>query len=182
MENNYELQIDGNIHEFKAYIIIHITFLASMVCMSWIYSWHLVMVAPCIFCYVVFLILRIIDWTYYGRKVIMNADGCTFVSFSKTRTYSWDSIYLFHTMNTTNQYYFDREIPGEGVILSVNPIKVPSNMRAMNYCKFTHPSTSVFIRFENLEMDRSYAKASQLYLTGFVAKKEDVLNCLQYKQ
>lgn len=182
MKDNFELQIDGNISELKILTFFYILFVVLLVFMAWHLSWHIVAVVGYTVCFIFILILWLIDWTYFGRTVILNADGCTFVSSSKTKTYSWDSIYLFHTMNSTSFYFGDYEIPGEGVILSVNPVKMPSRMRAMNYCKFTHPSTSVFIRFENPELERIYKKSAQIYLTGFVAAKEDVLRCLQYKQ
>ena len=66
----------------------------------------------------------------------------------------------------------------EGVILSAKPISKPVHIGAMTYCRFTHPGTSVFIRFSS-PFDRLIRTSAKFVYRGFVAEKDEILSFLR---
>ena len=138
-------------------------------------NWNKVAIIGCIILTVLLFIGGIIDWLYLNKKIILDEYGCTFVWKKKTRTFSWEDIYLQYVENSAF-LFGDAEIPGAGIILSSKPISKPEHIGAMTYCRFTHPGASVFIRFSSSQ-DKLKRTSAKFLFGGFVANKEEIL-CL----
>lgn len=118
----------------------------------------------------------VIDWCYFGRKIILDKKGCTFIRNKSRNTFDWAEVNVQYYSN--NRYSFgDAEEPGEGIILSVNPIRKPEHIAAMTYCRFSHPATSVFIRFDSKLCNSTHNTAKFVY-KGFYAQKCELLDFL----
>jgi len=184
-KENYEVKIVSNDYDLRQLLFFAVLAVITQVFLLFDLSWNIIAVIGCIIISVFLLIIGGADWLYFNRTVILDAQGCTFTSFFATKKFSWESIYLLRTENSSF-LFGDSEIPGEGVILSINPISKPLRIGAMTYCRFTHPSTSVFIRLvtsmDQSKIDRLKNTSAKLIYTGFVADKEEILCLLQHKE
>ena len=172
------IKIAGNVQDLIESLVFVILAVIAQVFLLFVLSWNVVVIVVCIILSVILLITAIVDCLYFSRTVILNADGCTFISFFTTKKFSWENIYLLHTKNSSF-FFGDSEFSGEGIILSVKPISKPLHIGAMTYCRFTHPSTSIFIRFTTPIVRTKEACAKFIY-AGFVADKEDISHLLQH--
>jgi hypothetical protein len=136
-------------------------------------SWNVVAVIGCVILDILLFITGLADWIYFSREIILDAYGCTFVLNGVTKRFDWEEIELRHTENAWF-FFGDAEIPGEGIILSAKPISKPEVIGAMTYCRFTNPSTSVFIRFSGVTKT-----SAKLVYRGFVADKAELLDFLK---
>lgn len=184
-KEDYEVKIESDDYDLRQLLFFAILAVLTQVFLLFVLSWNIIAVSGCIIISVFLLIIGIADWLYFSRTVILDAHGCTFTSFFFTKKFPWESVYLLRTDNSSF-FFGDSEISGEGVILSISPISKPLRIGAMTYCRFTHPSTSVFIRLvtpiDRLKMDRWKKISAKTIYTGFVADKEEILCLLQYKK
>ena len=179
MKEHYEVKVFSDVRDLRQLLVFAILAVIAQVFLLFVLSWNVVAIVVCIILSILILILGLVDWLYFSRTVILDAYGCTFISFFATKKFSWESIYLLQTENSSF-FFGDSEIPGEGVILSVKPISKPLHIGAMTYCRFTHPSTSIFIRFIS-PLDRFKKTYAKFIYTGFAANKEDMLSLLQHR-
>jgi hypothetical protein len=164
------MEISGNTNDLKALLFFDLLAVIAQVFLLFILSWNIVAVIACVVITIFLLIDGYINWTYLNRKILLDATGCTFVSSKTANRFTWDEMYLQHSANSS--YLFgDSEIPGEGIILSAHPIHKPTAIGAMTYCRFTHPGTSVFIRFSS-PLDASPKNAAKFVYGGFVTDKD----------
>lgn len=178
MKEYYEVKIFSNAQDLQALLVYAILAVIAQIFLLFVLSWNIVAIVGCIIISILLLISGIVDWLYFKRTVILNAYGCTFISSFATKTFSWESIYLLHTKNSSF-FFGNSETHGEGVIISVTPISKPMRIGAMTYCRFTHPATSVFIRFKT-PLDESRKTSAKFFYTGFTANKTDILSLLQH--
>lgn len=176
MKDKNEVKVFGNSHDLRQLSFFAVLAVIAQVFLLFVLSWNIVAIVACVILSILILILGFADWLYFNRTVILDAYGCTFISFFATKKFSWEDIHLLRTENSSF-FFGDSEIPGEGIILSVKPISKPLHIGAMTYCRFTHPSTSVFIRFTS-PVDRLKKPTAKLIYTGFVADKKDILSLL----
>ena len=140
------MEISGSISDLQKILFYSILAVIAQVYLLVVLSWNKTAIIVCIVLDIVLLLAGIIDYLYFSRKIILDVSGCSFVSRRATQKYTWRELYVQHTENPP--YVFkDGEIPGEGVIISKHPIPKPLRIGAMTYCRFVHPSTSVFISF-----------------------------------
>ena len=168
--------ISGNVNDLRVFIVGAIIAVIGQGFMLFATSWNLIAVIACIFISILLLIVGIINWLYFNRKIILDAYGCTFVSKMTSKKFGWEEINLQYTENSSYLYGVS-EIIGPGIILSAKPISKTDNIGAMTYCRFTHPSLSVFIRFSS-SRDRLYSTSAKYIYWGYVANKEDIFNFL----
>lgn len=176
MKDNNEVKVFANGHDLRQLSFFMILSVIAQVFLLFVLSWNIVAIVVCAILSIVILIFGFVDWLYFNRTVILDKYGCTFVSFLSQKKFSWDDIYLLQTENSSF-FFGDSEIPGEGIILSAKPILKPLHIGAMTYCRFTHPSISVFIRFISPLEQLNKTTAKFIY-TGFVVEKEEILSLL----
>ena len=174
------MEISGNSSNLQQLLVFAILAVIAQVFLLFMLSWNIAAIIVCIILDFFLLIVGLVDWLYFSRKIILDAYGCTFVSITATKKFTWEEIYLQHTENSSF-LFGDSEIPGEGVILSVKPIAKPAHIGAMTYCRFTHPSTSVFVRFASPFDGLKITHAKFVYI-GFIADKDEMLRFLREKQ
>ena len=177
MKEDYKVKIFGGVHDLRQLLVFDFIAVIAQVFLLFVLSWNIVAIVVCIILSILILTFGLVDWLYFNRTVILDACGCTFISFFGTKKFSWESIHVLLTDNSSF-FFGDSELPGEGVILSVKPISKPLHIGAMTYCRFTHPSTSVFIRFIT-PLDQQKKTYAKFIYTGFSAYKEDILSFLQ---
>lgn len=170
------MEISGSVDDFRAKLLFTVLAVTAQVFLLFVLSWNIVVIITCISLSIFLLIELFVDWLYFSRKVILDACGCTFVLGRATKNFKWEEIHLQYTDNKSF-LFGDSEIPGEGVILSTKPISKPVNIGAMTYCRFTNPSTSVFIRF-TAPFDKFRISYAKFVFRGFVADKNEVLSFL----
>ncbi len=174
MKNDYVVEVCGNFAELRQQLIVFgILTVMAQAFILFALSWNVIVLVVCIILDCMLLINKIVDWLYFSRKIILDANGCSFVSIISTKKFTWEEINLQHTKNSSF-FFGDSEIPGEGVILSSKPISKPMHIGAMTYCRFTHPRTSVFIRFTS-DFDRTKKNFAKFVYKGFVADKDELL-------
>ena len=171
------MEVSGDVVDLRQLLIFAILAAIAQVFLFFALSWNVVIIIACIILDILLFIAGFVDWLYFSRKIILDAYGCAFVSLRATKKFTWEEIHLQHTKNSSF-LFGDSEIPGEGVILSVKPISKPVHIGAMTYCRFTHPSTSVFIRFSS-PFDRIIRTSAKFVYRGFVADKDEMLDFLR---
>lgn len=174
------MEVSGSLDDLRQLLVFAILALIAQVFLLFVLSWNEVVIIVCIILDFLLLIVGLVDYLYLNRKIILDVYGCTFVSNRATKKYTWEEINLQHTENALF-FFGDSEIPGEGVILSVKPISKPVHIGAMTYCRFTHPSTSVFIRFAS-PFDRLKRTSAKFVYRGFVAEKDEILSFLRREE
>ena len=175
------MEISGNSADLRQQLVFAILAVIAQVFLLFALSWNVVVIIVCIILDILLLLVGLVDWLYFRRKIILDAYGCTFVSSRGTKKFTWEEIHLQHTENSSF-FFGDSEISGEGIILSVKPISKPAHIGAMTYCRFTHPGTSVFIRFSSPSFDRLIRTSAKFVYRGFVADKEETLSFLKPAQ
>ena len=144
-----------------------------------ILSWHKIAIIGCVVLSIILGLSLFLDYLYFSRKIMLDASGCAFVSKRTTRKYTWEELYVQHTENPPYLIQ-DGEISGEGVIVSCFPIPKTLGVGAMTYCRYKHPSASVFIRFISPdEADKIIQKAGKLIYRGYIADKDQLLAFLK---
>ena len=171
------MEIKGDVSDLRELLFYDILVVIGQVFLLFVLSWNVVAIMVLIILDILLLPAWIVDRLYLSRKIILDECGCTFVSSMGIRKFRWEEIYLHHTKNSS-YLYADSEIPGEGIILSVKPISKQMHIGAMTYCKFTHPRTSVFIRFSS-SFDRLKRTSGKFVFGGFVADKDKLLGFLK---
>lgn len=180
IKGGYIMKINGSLDDLRESLVYDILAVIAQVFLLFATSWNVVIIILCGILNVFLVATEIIDWLYLSRKIILDAQGCTFVSSRATKTFTWEEINIQYTKNSS--YLFgDSEIPNEGVILSAKPISKPARIGAMTYCRFTHPCVSVFIRFAS-PLDELKRTAGKFVYMGFVADKEEILSFLREGQ
>lgn len=174
------MEVSRDLADLQELLVFAILTMIAQVFLLFVLSWNEVVIIVCAILDFFLLIVWLADWTYFSRKIILDIYGCTFISIRTTKKFTWEEINLQYTENASF-LFGDSEIPGEGVILSLKPISKPEYIGAMTYCRFTHPSTSVFIRFRS-PLDRSNRNYAKFVFRGFVADKDEILNFLQGKE
>lgn len=173
------MEVSGEVNDLRQQLVFAILSVIAQVFLFFALSWNAVVIIVCIILDILLLLVGLVDWLYFSRKIILDAYGCTFVSSRGTKKFTWEEIHLQHTENSSF-LFGDSEIPGEGVILSAKPISKPVQIGAMTYCRFAHPNTSVFFRFKS-PLDRSNRPYAKFVYRGFVTDKYETLNFLQDK-
>lgn len=171
------MEVCGDVVDLRQLLVFAILAAIAQVFLLFALSWNEVVIIVCIILDVLLFIVGLVDWLYFSRKIILDAYGCAFVSLRATKKFTWEELHLQHTENSSF-LFGDSEIPGEGVILSVKPISKPVHIGAMTYCRFTHPCTSVFIRFSS-SFDRLTRTSAKSVYRGFVADKDELLDFLR---
>lgn len=170
------MKISNCTDDFNELLVFFIIAIVAEVFLCFVLSWNSIVIIVCIILDIFLAIHYYIDWLYLSRKIILDENGCSFISGGGAKRFTWKEIYLQHVENSSF-LFGDCEIPGEGIILSDKPISKPTYIGAMTYCRFTNPRASVFIRFESssdhLKIKRSAAK---FVYQGFTAEKKDVLS------
>ena len=177
MKEDYALEVSGNVDDLRQLLVFAILAVIAQVFLLFALSWNVVVIIVCIILDILLFIAGLVDWLYFSRKIILDAYGCAFVSLRATKKFTWEEIHLQHAENSLF-LFGDSEIPGEGIILSVKPISKPMHIGAMTYCRFTHPCTSVFIRFSS-PFDRLTRTSAKFVYSGFVADKDEMLDFLR---
>ena len=177
MKGDRAMEVSGDVNDLRQQLVFAILVVIAQEFLLFAFSWNVVVIIGCIILDILLLLVGLVDWLYLSRKIILDAYGCTFVSSRGTKKFSWEEIHLQHTENSSF-LFGDSEIPGEGVILSVKPISKPVHIGAMTYCRFTHPGTSVFIRFSS-PLDRLIKTSAKFVYRGFVADKDEILSFLR---
>lgn len=179
MKGDFAVEVSGNFYDLQQLLLYALLAVIAQVFLFLLLSWNEFVIVVCIILDIFLLIAGVIDWLYISRKIILDIHGVTFVLKSSTKTFSWEEMQLQYTKNSSF-LFGDSEIPGEGVILSTKPISKPAHIGAMTYCRFTHPSTSVFIRFSS-ELDRLPETSAKFVYRGFAADKSEILKFLEYR-
>ena len=177
MKGDCAVEISRNLNDLRQQLFYAILAVIAQVFLLLAFSWNVVVIIVCTILNIVLLLIGLADWLYFSRKIILDLYGCTFISSRGTKKFTWEEIHLQHIENSSF-LFGDSEIPGEGVILSVKPISKPVNIGAMTYCRFTHPGTSVFIRFSS-PFDRLIRTSAKFVYRGFVAEKDEILSFLR---
>lgn len=171
------MEVSREVNDLRKQLVFAILAVIAQVFLLFALSWNAFVIIVCIILDFLLLLVGLVDWIYFSRKIILDAYGCTFVSSWGTKKFTWEEIHLQHTENSSF-LFGDSEIPGEGVILSAKPISKPVQIGAMTYCRFTHPGTSVFIRFSS-PSDRLIRTSAKFLYRGFVAEKDEILSFLR---
>ena len=171
------MEVSGDVIDLQQLLLFLVLAVIAQVFLLFALSWNIVAIIACMILDVLLLLDGLIDWLYFRRKIVLDAYGCTFVSGRRIKKFTWEEMHLQYTKNSS-YLYGDSEIPGEGVILSVKPISKPEHIGAMTYCRFTHPGTSVFIRFSS-PFDRLIRTSAKFLYRGFVAEKDEILSFLR---
>ena len=171
------MELSSDLTVFRKLLFFAVFAVIAQVFLLFVLLWNYMAIIVCIVFDLLLLIAALIDWLYFSRRIILDGYGCSFVSFGVTKKYTWEEINIKYTDNTSF-FFGDSEIPGEGVILSVKPISKPVNVGAMTYCRFTHPRTSVFIRFSS-PFDSYKKNFAKFVYRGFVANKNKILSLLR---
>ena len=177
MKGDCAVEVSGEVNDLRQQLVFAILAVIAQVFLLFALSWNVVVIIVCIILDILLLLVGLVDWLYFSRKIILDAYGCTFVSSRGTKKFTWEELHLQHTENSSF-LFGDSEIPGEGVILSAKPISKPMHIGAMTYCRFTHPGTSVFIRFSS-PFDRLIRTSAKFLYRGFVAEKDEILSFLR---
>ena len=144
-------------------------------------TFNVIAIIACVILDILVLIVDLAEWSYFSKKIILSADGCTFVSGKTTKKFTWEELYVQRTKN--DAFFFGSgEISCEGVIISGKPISRSERIGAMTYCRFTHPRISVFIRFSSPSVDEAIKKSGRLVYRGFVADKTEILDLLKTRK
>ena len=171
------MEIYGSLDDLRELLVYDILGVIALVFLLFVTSWNVVVIIGCCISEVVLVTTGVIDRLYLKRKIVLDAQGCTFVSSRATKKFTWEEINIQYTKNSS--YLFgDSEIPNDGVILSAKPISKPARIGAMTYCRFTHPCVSVFIRFAS-PLDELKRTAGTFVYMGFVADKGELLGFLK---
>lgn len=177
MKGDFAVEVSGNFDDLQQLLVYALLAVIAQVFLLLLMSWNGFVIVVCIILDIFILLAGLVDWLYISRKIILDIHGVAFVSKSATKTFSWEEMHLQYTKNSSF-LFGDSEIPGEGVILSTKPISKPVHIGAMTYCRFTHPCTSVFIRFSS-ELDRLPETSAKFVYRGFVADKGEILKFLK---
>ena len=169
------MEISSNSDDLKELLFFQILATLGQLFFLYLLDWHIFAIIACIIITILILIGMIIDRLYLNKKIILDQYGCTFVWKKKTRIFSWEDIHLQYVENSAF-LFGDAEIPGAGIILSSKPISKLKHIGAMTYCRFTHPITSVFVRFTSSQNDLKRTSSHFLF-GGFAANKEEII-CL----
>ena len=138
----------------------------------WILEWNMFAVYICIVLGILLGIDCMIDRIYFGRTIILDDTGCSFVIGNHSAKYDWSEIIVQRVSN--NDYLWgNSEIPGEGIILSNKNIQKPKHIGAMTYCRFAHPFCSVFIRFQSDSENHPKTAAKRMY-QGFCVDRNEL--------
>lgn len=172
------MELSGNSADLRKLLVLDVLAVIAQVFLLFVLSWNIIAIIGFIILDCLLLSVGFLDWIYFSKKVILDVDGCTFVSAWATEKFTWEEINVQYT-NNSSFFFGDSEIPGEGVILSVKPISKPAHIGAMTYCRFTHPGRSVFIRFSSPSFDRLIRTSAKIVYRGFVADKEEMLSFLK---
>lgn len=167
------MEISNCIDDFRELLVYLVLVIIAEVFLCFVVSWNTVAMIACIILDIFLAIYYRIDWLYLSKKIILDENGCTFISGGGTKGFTWKELYLQHIENESF-LFGDCEIPSEGIILSSKPIAKPAYIGPMTYCRFTNPSTSVFIRFTS-SSDKFKKTAAKFVYRGFTANKSDVL-------
>jgi len=143
-------------------------------------SWNNIVIIVCAVLDVLLFIVGFIDWVYFSRTILLTSYGCTFILGKRTKEFTWDEMHL-ELVENSSFFFGDSEIPCEGVILSVKPILKPLCVGAMTYCRFSHPSASVFVRFASPSDEKLIRTSGKFIYRGFVANKDEILCFLAKK-
>ena len=172
------MEISGNSADLRQLLVLDVLAVIAQVFLLFVLSWNIIAIIGFIILDCLLLIVGLVDWIYFSKKVILDVDGCTFASIWATEKFTWEEINVQYT-NNSSFFFGDSEISGEGIILSVKPISKPAHIGAMTYCRFTHPGTSVFIRFSSPSFDRLIRTSAKFVYRGFVAEKDEILSFLR---
>lgn len=170
MKGDYAVEISGDVDDLRQLLFYAILAIMAQIFLFFMLSWNIVVIIVCIILDILLFLVGIVDWLYFNKKIILDAHGCTFVSNRVTKSFTWEEIHLQYTENSWF-CFGDSEFTGEGVILSCKPISKPAHIGAMTYCRFTHPRSSVFIRFTSPYDGLATAK---FYYKGFVIDKDKI--------
>ena len=170
------MEISSCIDDVREQFVFLVLAVIAEVFLCFLVSWSRFAIFACVILDVFLVNNFCLDWFYLCKNIMLDEQGCTFVTSRRTKTFTWKEIYMQHIDNTSF-LFGDSEISGEGIILSSKPISKPTYLGAMTYCKFSNPCTSVFIRFESAP-DRFKVKksAAKFVYQGFSAEKKDVLH------
>jgi len=166
------MEISGSTDDLREQLVFVFLTVIAQAFLLFVLSWNKVAIVICVILDIILATVCLVDWLYLRRKIILDANGCTFVSIRAAKKFTWKEMHLQHLENSSF-LFGDSEIPGEGIILSTKPISKPAYIGAMTYCRFTNPCVSVFIRFAS-PADVKRAAAKFVY-QGFVADKHEVL-------
>ena len=175
------MQISNCIDDFRELLVFLFVAIVAEVFLCFVLSWSDIVIIACVLLDVLLAISYGIDWLYLSRTIILDENGCSFISNGGAKRFAWEEIYLQHVENSSF-LFGDCEIPGEGIILSDKPISKPEYLGAMTYCRFTNPRTSVFIRFESSSNCQKIKRAAAKFVyQGFTAEKKDILQFVRTK-
>lgn len=180
MKGDCEVQVSRDVTDLRQLLVFAILAVIAQVFLLFVLSWNKVVIIVCVILDILLLIVGFVDWLYLNRTIVLDEYGCTFASIWSTKKFAWEEIQLQYTKNLSF-LFADSEIPGEGVILSVKPVPKSVHIGAMTYCRFTHPSTSVFIRFAS-PLDRLKTTSAKFVYGGFSADKDELLGLLNVEK
>ncbi len=151
--------------------IIGVIFLCSAL------SWNIIAIVASAAIILMTFVGTFIDWLYLSRRIVLDEVGCTFISGKRKKRFTWQEMNVQY-VDELSVLFADCEIAGDGVIISANPISKSTYIGAMTYCKFTHPFTSVFIRFGPSPENIKKAAGKFIY-GGFFQNRSDLRNYLE---
>ena len=179
MRENFKIEIPACKDDLRIQLFYSVLLIAGQVFLFFVLDWHIIPIIVFALVDLSWFVGMVRDWLYFGRSFILDECGCTVVSKGKSQKYAWEDIYLQHTKNTSFTYG-DSEIAYDGYILALHPISKPKRLGAMTYCRYTHPRTSVFLRFASTDVDRRIKTAGKVFLRGFVIREEELYSLLKH--
>lgn len=126
----------------------------------------------------ILLIHSMKEYAYFGRTIIFGQEGVVFTLLGFEKRYEWDRIRVT-LCNNDGLLFHDSETGGAGVLLTLRDEKLPKKTAAMTYCRYRHPLTSVFLRFQNSKEEDIVVTGKVIY-RGYVVEKSRVLNFLTH--
>lgn len=165
------------VDDFREMLVYAVLAIAAEVYLCFVLSWHTAAIVGCAVLNLVMFIGYTVDFLYLCRTILLDKTGCSFAVGKYQKIYTWQEINIQHVKNASF-LFGDSEISGEGVILSTHKIAKPKYIGAMTYCRFTHPFSSVFIRFGSDPGDRKKKSAKYVY-GGFYAERSELMDFLK---
>jgi len=166
------MRIPKCIDDLRETLVYFIIFLLSEITLYHFLDGVLAMLALFLLFVAVFIGVAT-EYLYFGRNITIDSDGCTFSLGKYTKTYKWSQMSVIYCENNSFQFG-DCESPAPGIILSGTPIRKPQKIAAMTYCRFKHPLTTVFLRFQN---DTDVPLTGKRIYRGYLVDKERIM-CL----
>lgn len=116
------------------------------------------------------------DCLYFGRVITLSSNGAE-VSFLRYRKhYAWQDVEI-HFYNPLRTHYFDSEEPSSGIVIMFHGQYNIGKKAPMTFCRYHHPFSSVFIRFDSDKNRKTIIYGKTVY-KGYLASKSEIIDYL----